>query len=67
MLNGTKIDLVDLQPGDLVFFDFTRDGIIDHVGIYAGDFVVVHAGSTGVKEGYMAYLPFPTGAVRVIK
>jgi len=43
---GEKIDKVDLQPGDLVFFN-TRRQPNSHVGIYIGDEHFVHAPSRG--------------------
>ena len=43
---GEKIDKVDLQPGDLVFFN-TRRQPNSHVGIYIGDERFVHAPSRG--------------------
>ncbi|MDR3602024.1 MAG: NlpC/P60 family protein [Desulfosporosinus sp.] len=33
---GTPVAYADLQPGDLVFFSFTGDGVVNHVGIYLG-------------------------------
>jgi cell wall-associated NlpC family hydrolase len=35
-----------LAPGDLMFYA-GRDGIIDHVAIYAGDGQIIHASATG--------------------
>jgi cell wall-associated NlpC family hydrolase len=43
---GEKIDKIDLQPGDLVFFN-TRRQPNSHVGIYIGDERFVHAPSRG--------------------
>ncbi|MGI5517126.1 NlpC/P60 family protein [Streptomyces sp. CA-106131] len=40
---STAIPLTDLRPGDLIFFYDTAD----HVGIYAGDAMMVHASSPG--------------------
>jgi cell wall-associated NlpC family hydrolase len=34
---GTPVAFNDLQPGDLVFFSFTSNGQVSHVGIYLGD------------------------------
>ncbi|MCX4813234.1 C40 family peptidase [Streptomyces sp. NBC_01239] len=43
---GTTVPLTDAQPGDLVFFhDFHDD--ISHVGVYAGDGMMIHAPKPG--------------------
>ncbi|MGQ4433725.1 MULTISPECIES: C40 family peptidase [unclassified Streptomyces] len=43
---GTTVPLADAQPGDLVFFhDFHDD--ISHVGVYAGDGMMIHAPKPG--------------------
>jgi hypothetical protein len=46
---GTKIELSQLQPGDLIFY--AKNGSINHVAIYIGNGQVVHASSpkTGIK------------------
>jgi cell wall-associated NlpC family hydrolase len=41
---GTPVDQKDLQPGDVVFFYSD----ISHVGIYAGNGMMVHASTFGV-------------------
>jgi cell wall-associated NlpC family hydrolase len=43
---GQKIDLKDLRPGDLVFYNTLRRSF-SHVGIYLGDNKFVHAPSAG--------------------
>lgn len=43
------IDVANLQPGDLLFFNTT--GSISHVGIYEGDGRFVHAASDGPRRG----------------
>ncbi|MCD0484750.1 NlpC/P60 family protein [Streptacidiphilus sp. ASG 303] len=61
---GTRLTLSQLQPGDLVFF-FSD---LHHVGIYAGNGMVLHAPKPGASVRYEAmddgYLPFQFG-VRV--
>ena len=42
---GTRINLSELQPGDLVFFHFMRN-TVSHVGIYLGNDQFIHASST---------------------
>ncbi|WP_081667556.1 C40 family peptidase [Paenibacillus pinihumi] len=34
---GVKVSRDQLQPGDLIFSDTNRDGVINHVGIYMGN------------------------------
>ncbi len=43
---GEKVDIRDLKPGDLVFYDTLRRRF-SHVGIYLGDDKFIHAPSTG--------------------
>jgi cell wall-associated NlpC family hydrolase len=55
---GSPVELVDLQAGDLVFYD-TLKRPYSHVGIYIGDGKFVHAPKTGsqvrvesIRAGY---------------
>lgn len=59
--SGTPVSQADLQPGDLVFFYSP----VSHVGIYAGNGMVVHAPTFGqnVKVAPMNQMPF-SGARR---
>lgn len=43
---GTKVAFENLQPGDLVFFSFAANGVVDHVGIYLGDGQFINASSS---------------------
>lgn len=43
---GKAVSKSDLQPGDLIFFN--TSGKNSHVGIYAGNGMMTHAGSKGV-------------------
>jgi len=45
---GERIDVNELQPGDLVFYNTLRRGF-SHVGIYLGDSKFIHAPSSGGK------------------
>ncbi|MET9022506.1 NlpC/P60 family protein [Actinopolymorpha sp. NPDC004070] len=58
---STKISKSQLRPGDLVLFYSDRH----HVGIYAGNGMVIHAPRPGKTVEYikMAYMPY-AGAVR---
>ena len=41
---GESISEIQAEPGDLVFFK--KSGRINHVGIYAGDDMFIHASSS---------------------
>ncbi len=61
---GEKIDLSEIQPGDLVFYGGSN---IHHVAIYIGNGQIVHAQSanTGIVISSM-YYNTPTRAARVL-
>lgn len=44
---GTYVAQNSLQPGDLVFFSFTGDGVISHVGLYIGNGQMINSPKTG--------------------
>ncbi len=48
--NGIEVEESDLQPGDIIIFSRKSDGGIQHLGLYVGDGMMVHAQSskTGV-------------------
>ncbi|MBQ8300354.1 MAG: C40 family peptidase [Clostridia bacterium] len=50
--NGTPVSRDELQPGDLVFFE--KNGYIHHVGIYAGNGMMLHAPRTGEVVQYQS-------------
>lgn len=43
---GTWVAFEKIQPGDLVFFSFAKNGVVDHVGIYLGDGQLINASSS---------------------
>ncbi|ASS65409.1 MULTISPECIES: C40 family peptidase [unclassified Paenibacillus] len=45
---GTPVAKDQLQPGDLVFSDTNRDGIINHVSLYIGDGKLLHTYRVGI-------------------
>lgn len=53
---GTQVAFEDLQPGDLVFFSFTGDGVVGHDGIYLGDGQFINASSS---KGVTVYVIGP--------
>lgn len=50
-LQGQEVALSDLQAGDLVFFSHSGK-FVDHVGIYAGNDLFIHAPRTGRTVSY---------------
>lgn len=44
---GLYVARTDLEPGDLVFFSLSGDGVISHVGIYIGNGRIIHSPKTG--------------------
>lgn len=47
--HGYAVTADQLQPGDLVFFNKENGGIITHVGMYAGDNMMIHASQSQGK------------------
>ncbi|BBH20523.1 hypothetical protein Back11_18680 [Paenibacillus baekrokdamisoli] len=45
---GSQVPKDQLQPGDLVFSDTNRDGIINHVSIYMGNGKLLHTYRVGI-------------------
>jgi len=43
---GTEVSIDNIKCADIVCFDYNLDGRIDHVGIYVGGGVVIHASET---------------------
>ncbi len=45
--NGVAVSKNELKPGDLVLFKRANSSNVHHVGIYAGDGMMIHAPQTG--------------------
>lgn|GEM_PF-231431 len=45
---GVYVPKSQLQPGDLIFSDTNRDGVINHVSLYIGDGKVLHTYRVGI-------------------
>ena len=43
---GVPVSSYSLKKGDLVFYDTNRDGVINHVGIYAGNNQMINASTS---------------------
>ena len=69
--NGRRVKLSELEPGDLLFYRFSRRPV-DHVAIYLGDGQAVHAPANG-RAVIVAGIDLPhwkkhfVDAVRVLK
>lgn len=44
--SGTSVSLGNLRGGDLVFFSFAKNGVVDHVGISVGNGQFINASSS---------------------
>lgn len=69
---GVKVSREQLLPGDLLFFSYYGQPGIDHVGIYAGNSMFIHASSskskvveTSINDAY--YVQNYKGAKRLIR
>ena len=40
---GSKVPISEMQPGDILIFDYKHDGTADHVGFYAGNNQMWHS------------------------
>lgn len=67
MLTGEEIAVDDRRPGDLIFINGNGRGEL-HVGLYAGDGIVIHASSRQrlVVAEEMSRLPYTTKVIRVV-
>jgi len=43
---GSSVSLSNLRAGDLVFFSFGKNGVVDHVGIFVGNGQFINASSS---------------------
>lgn len=44
---GTAVSVMNLQPGDLMFWDVDGDGVASHTGVYVGNGEFIHAENAG--------------------
>ena len=50
---GTAVSKSQMQPGDLVYFNTGRNGVVNHVGIYLGNNQFIHCSGTPRKPKYV--------------
>jgi len=43
---GTSVSAEEIQVGDVICYDYSGDGVVDHVAIYIGGGAIVHASSS---------------------
>ncbi len=70
--DGQSVSKEELKSGDLVFFDTAGSGEATHVGIYAGNNIMIHAPHTGDVVKYTDitgsyYVSHYLGAKRIIR
>ena len=68
---GRAVSLSEILPGDLVYFDSDKDGVVNHIGMYIGNGQWIHAPRSGdvvkiasVNDSY--YKNYVKGARRII-
>ena len=53
---GERVDIKDLQPGDIVCFSWKQGGAIEHTGIYVGGDAMIHCPGKGKEVKYGNYI-----------
>ena len=61
---GTAVTAEEIQIGDVICYDFSGDGTVDHVGVYIGGGSIVDASS---QNGKVVQRAFTTNAVTSIR
>lgn len=62
--SGILVAYEDMKPGCLVFFDTNGDGIVNHVGMYLGDGMMIHTANTTDDISIVVIADrYPTGYV----
>lgn len=56
MSNGVYVDRSELQPGDIIGFRSGSSSYINHVGMYAGNGMMIHSPQTGAVVRYESLL-----------
>jgi hypothetical protein len=64
---GITVSKADIKKGDLVFFDTSKDGVIDHVSIYMGDNKLLHSSPSGDGVNIQEVTSFWRSTAVVIK
>ncbi|MCQ2482111.1 MAG: C40 family peptidase [Clostridia bacterium] len=61
---GTAVSGDDIQPGDVLCHDYDADGYIEHVSMYIGDGLCVHASNS---QSGVIIADYPMGSVVTIR
>jgi cell wall-associated NlpC family hydrolase len=67
---GVEVAYESLLPGDLLFFDTNKDGVVNHVGMWIGDGKMLHTNSPAegihIEDVATKYKKWLTGCRRLI-
>ena len=69
---GSYVSTSNMKAGDIIYFDSTKDGVVNHVAMYIGDGKYVHAPRSGenvrIDSTSSSYFTkYALGARRIIK
>jgi len=61
---GTAVSAADIKPGDVLCYDYSGDGIMDHVALYIGNGRMVHAST---RRNSIVEDPVDTAGAKTIR
>jgi cell wall-associated NlpC family hydrolase len=65
---GVQVDKTDAsqwRKGDLIAFDYSKDGTVDHIGIYMGNGYMIHTNTPATGINVKVVTPTSSGLVSV--